>query len=114
MAFKYAELTDLEDIQAKMNKEQSETFVTNSAFFSILLFVSVLGGVIAFSIIFAIQCETERRRRQDEALAAKARRLRHIKDDAGVDAPPIAANEFHLFLSHTWAQGQSDMRIVKQ
>ena len=23
-------------------------------------------------------------------------------------------SKFHLFLSHTWAQGQSDMRVVKQ
>ena len=107
VAFKYAELTDLEDIQAKMNQEQTDIFVTNSAFFTVLLFVSVLGGVIAFSIIFAIQYDTERRR-------PGPRRLRHTNDGAEVDAPPMPANEFHLFLSHTWAQGQSDMRIVKQ
>jgi len=37
------------------------------------------------------------------------------KNGCQVQAPPLAANEdFHLFLSHTWATGQDQMRITKQ
>ena len=48
------------------------------------------------------------------ARAAKSRRLRYVADGSEVQPPPLEPGNFHLFLSHTWAQGQSDMRIVKQ
>ena len=48
-----------------------------------------------------------------ERQLAKARRLRYCADGAEVDPPPISPDEFHLFLSHTWAQGEEAMRTIK-
>ena len=48
-----------------------------------------------------------------ERQLAKARRLRYSADGAEVDPPPISPDEFHLFLSHTWAQGEEAMRTIK-
>ena len=48
-----------------------------------------------------------------ERRVVKSRRLRHCADHAEVDPPPIHRGEFHLFLSHTWAQGEEAMRTVK-
>ena len=48
-----------------------------------------------------------------ERQLTKARRLRYCADNAVVDLPSIGSNEFHLFLSHTWAQGEEAMRTIK-
>ena len=48
-----------------------------------------------------------------ERMLVKSRRLRHSADHAEVDPPPIRRGEFHLFLSHTWAQGEEAMRTIK-
>ena len=117
---RYASLTDLVDIRNKMNDEQKEIFVMDSAIFTLLLFVSILGGLIALKIIFAIQLAVERKARAKEKRTAKARRLRWTVDDSEVELgkptiPPCIEPSFeptyhmgavfgryHLFLSHVW------------
>ena len=46
IVFKYAELTDLPEIQEKMNRSQKATFVVDTQLFTILLFVAVLLSLI--------------------------------------------------------------------
>ena len=43
----------------------------------------------------------------------KARRLRYRHNDNEVVPPSVSKGNFHLFLSHTWAQGEDEMRAVK-
>ena len=75
---------------------------------SVVLSASVLGVLVMAVIIFFGQL------RQELVETAKIRRLRYVKGGREVLAPRLAEGGFHLFLSHTWAQGQSDMRVVKQ
>ena len=43
----------------------------------------------------------------------KARRLRSRADNVEVEPPQIARGNYHVFLSHTWAQGEEAMRTTK-
>lgn len=43
----------------------------------------------------------------------KARRLRSRTDNAEIEPPRIAHGKFHVFLSHTWAQGEDPASIIK-
>merc|ERR1711871_1504169 len=129
IAFKYSSLTDLRDIQEKMSVEQRQTYVMDSSFFVMLLSLSIFGALIASTIIFTLQFAVERRRMRCEALAAKARRLRFVETKEEAEPAPLpewptwlkpkhecAPNQvgpFHVLLSHNWAQGQDQMRIVK-
>ena len=104
---RYAALTDLEDIQRKMNREQRQLYTMDSAVFTVFLAISVFGALIASTVICAQQITVESKRVRREALAAKARRLRYAKDDTEVPAPPMATEGgYHIFLSHVWGTGQ--------
>ena len=75
---------------------------------------TLLFTLIATAVVVVKQVAAERERLRKEALSG-SRRLRHVKDNR--PAVPITLpypDGFHIFLSHTWAQGQSDMRVVKQ
>ena len=43
----------------------------------------------------------------------KARLLRSRKDSVEVEPPRIGSGKFHVFLSHTWAQGEDAARTIK-
>lgn len=45
--------------------------------------------------------------------AASVQRLRYTTDGSEVDPPNIQRDEYHLFLSHTWLQGDETMRTIK-
>ena len=63
------------------------------------------------------RAERRRKRRQEKKRLRmrldKARRLRYRSTDADVVPPIIPQGNFHLFLSHTWVQGEDEMRAVK-
>ena len=42
-----------------------------------------------------------------------ARRLRDKQSGNEVEPPALGEGSFHLFLSHTWAQGEETMRTIK-
>ena len=42
-----------------------------------------------------------------------ARRLRDKQSGKEIDPPALKVGHFHLFLSHTWAQGEEAMRTIK-
>ena len=49
-----------------------------------------------------------------EERAKRARRLIYENTGKEVDPPELEKEyKYHLFLSHTWAQGQTEMRVVK-
>ena len=114
LSFKEAALSDHSDIQEKMSREQFETYVTDTATFSIIVVVSLLLTVCFAVFLFVVQAAAEARRARREALADKARRLRYRADDTEVRAPSIDERGFHIFLSHVWASGQDQMRVAKQ
>ncbi len=125
-AFKEAMLLDLPDIQDKMSLEQLDVYVLNHQTLTFLLLIHVFGAILASAVLFMVQLAHEGRRLAKEARTAKARRLRVLADGSEVIAPKLSTDHLpewaasknilpnYLFLSHNWAQGQSDMRIVKQ
>ena len=124
---RYASLTDLVAIKQNMDAEQKELFVIDSAIFTVMLVLSVLGALIASTIIFAILLTVERKARAKEMRAAKARRLRWSVDDSEVElGEPIipscikpsfeptyrmgaVSGRYHLFLSHVWGSECSEI-----
>mmetsp|Transcript_78334 Transcript_78334/g.155678 ORF Transcript_78334/g.155678 Transcript_78334/m.155678 type:complete len:737 (-) Transcript_78334:352-2562(-) len=125
IVFKYADLTDLDDIQVRLSEEQRKTYNVQTAAFVLILLASLFGTLLVSVIIFAQHFRAESRRRRREARAARARRLRYLKGHEEVPAPQLTAigeqewassrgiTPWHLFLSHNWAEGQSDMRVIK-
>ena len=63
-------------------------------------------------LITILNVQAEKRRKVQEDLKSKARRLRYGKTGLSVPAPPLPAVEaehgkhFHIFLSHVWGTGQ--------
>ena len=100
IAFKYAVVFGLRDIEDVMSTEQSELYVFDSAILTTIMVVSVLGALVGSIVILAIQLTVEARRLQQDSLASKARRLRFRKTEEEVRAPAISSDGFHLFLSH--------------
>ena len=125
IVFKEAMLIDLPDIQAKMSLEQVEVYAIDHGVLSFVLMASVFGAIGVSAVLFSVQLVHEGRRLRQEARAAKVRRLRYLQTDEEVTVPKLDLATFewatsrgilpwHLFLSHNWAQGQSDMRVIKQ
>jgi len=96
-------------------------YIVNQLTLTAIMLGSTLGSLVLSFILFFVQLTIEGQRLRREALASKARRLRHKADDKAVTAPQLpfssmmpAAKFFHLFLSHVWGTGQDQMRIIKQ
>ena len=106
--YKYAALTDAEELQAKMSLEQREDYIMSSLTLSVILTLSVAGSIIAAGVISIAQVVSEARRQ------AKLRRIKFVKTKKPVILEPLVdAQAFHLFLSHGWPAAQDRMRIVK-
>jgi hypothetical protein len=131
--FKLGSLTEQPELQLRMSSEQVNDFDVPSTQLTFVLAAVVVGTLIFSSVILVISLGHEEQRRQAEQRAAKARRLRRVKDDKEIllealepldtlvhlayprGLPPSApqAGPFHVFLSHNWQHGQAAMRIVK-
>ena len=125
--YRFSVLTELKKINDQMSFEQKNAFVFSTVVLAIILFVAVIGA-LTMSVFLAVhQLAGEKRRAQLMARALKARRLRYAKDSpsgkgnemvlAGTEVVPAKLPlkmDFHVFLSHTWLQGQDQMRVVKQ
>ncbi len=113
IAFKYDELIRLDDFDAKMSIEQKDYYIVSQSLLVFIMTVGVLGAMILSFVLFLMQFTFEVRRQRHEALAAKARRLRNKENNEMVQAPRLKEGHFHVFLSHVWASGQDQMRVVK-
>ena len=136
-AFKDAALVDLPEVKAQLSKEQTRIYVLNPLVLSVILIGALAGTLIVSLHLFYITFRQERARMRREARAAKARRLRYLSDDTEcmlATLPPLQAEiarihptaasnptysavlprhgPFHVFLSHNWKHGQSEMRII--
>ena len=97
-----------------MSDELRERYVLDHFVLTVILWMAVLGAIIALVVIFMLQLGVEMARRRREQLSAKARRLRRKSDLKEVEAPCLPPKSFHLFLSHVWRTGQDQMRVIKQ
>ena len=89
-------------------------FAIDTATLTIVTISTLLATLVVSFIMVTKQVAAESERLRREAQTAKVRRLLYCKDN--LQATPInlsGSRDFHLFLSHTWAQGQSDMRVLK-
>ena len=113
VVLKVGVLTDTPEVDAILPPRLRTNFNVPSALLSVVIFASVV-FILAISMLIAIhQMRQDLRRRAAEARAAKARRLRYCANNAEVLPPALPGGHFHLFLSHTWAQGEEAMRTVK-
>ena len=99
-----------------MSIEQQDLYIVNQLTLTAIMLGSTLGSLVLSFILFFVQFTIEGQRLRREALASKARRLRHKADDKAVTAPQLpfssmmpAAKFFHLFLSHVWGTGASSL-----
>ena len=67
-----------------------------------------------------VACQNRRVRRSTKLvgdllspLGCEVRLLRSRKDNIEVEPPLIGSGKFHIFLSHTWAQGEDAARTIK-
>jgi len=106
--YKFATLTDSEDLQGKMSLEQKSDYLLPPLLLSFILILSVIGSLLAAACIAFCQVLDEKRKRM------KMRLLKYVKTGEDVVCKPLAdAQSFHLFLSHAWPAAQDRMRIVK-
>lgn len=94
--------------------DQLEDLIVDSTRLSYVLVGALFSALVVSSLVFFSQYQRERVRMKQEQKASKLRRLRYKEDQTEVDVPRIAKGNFHTFLSHVWATGQDEMRIVKQ
>ena len=89
-------------------------FGTDDVFsLTVLLIVFNVVVLLGTVILLGQQLREARERQLMEERASRARRLRFRKTDAEVRLEPVPEGSFHVFLSHTWAQGEEAMRTVK-
>ena len=103
----------LQDILAVMSIEQRDDFDIMALVLTTIFIGSTIGALAASAVILVSQVAVDRVQALHEKRAAQARRLRHKSDGTEVVPPALAEGRFHVFLSHTWAQGEEQMRTVK-
>lgn len=112
--FKYIALVELPGIEAILSSSQRSTFSPDPIAVIRLFLLALFATLVASLGIFVLNLSRAVRRGQREARDRRARRLRHIHNQEAVLAPALPPPfNFHLFLSHTWAQGEEAMRTVK-
>ena len=114
LLLKFASLTAIRELQARMSIELVADFVLDTTVITVVLFVTVLGTICVSAVILAVQVNLEAARAQQKAREAKARRLLYRESGAFVTATSLGEARWHAFLSHVWSTGQDQMRIVKQ
>ena len=113
MNYKYASFFDLSYTRETMTEEQLRIYDIYTPALSAMVLISIFASLVGTAFIGIVQVGTQASRHRRELRFAKARRLRYVANDEEVTPPRIDETAYHLFLSHTWAQGQSEMRIVK-
>lgn len=127
--YKYGALTQLNDLQGIMSIEQQDNYNPPFVTLSLVLFGASAGSFVILAFICLVLAIKERQRLRLEKHAALARRLRYVHNSSYVEpaplpdwptylipkskCPPRQPGPFHIFLSHSWAHGQDQMRIVK-
>ena len=106
IGFKYSVLTDFEEIQQKMSGELKGTYIIDTGILTVIVFGAILLSLVFAGGLFLVQVAAEAKRVRDEAAKSAGRRLRYVKDNKEVVAPPIDERGYHTFLSHVWGTGQ--------
>jgi hypothetical protein len=78
--FKLATLTDLRELQEHMSVEQREDFKVPSSVLSFVLLATVVGTLVLSGLILLVMLSREKQRHRAEVRAARARRLRYLRD----------------------------------
>ena len=138
--YKYAALTDTQDLREKMSTEQKADYLVSSVTLSAVLLMSILGSIVFSGVLAVVQISATLKKQAQlrrlmfctEELAVPvpydfvrdSTALEHMVNsglykksiDGGIaeEAWPLpTAGPFHVFLSHNWKHGQGVMRIVK-
>jgi hypothetical protein len=113
VVLKVGVLTDTPEVDAILPPRLRENFGVPSALLTVVIFASVVCSLLIALLFSILRVWAERKRKQLDAQTTKAKRLRNRKTKVEVKLEPVAEGHFHLFLSHTWSQGEEAMRTVK-
>ena len=100
-------LVELDEVFKVLSPSLRTIFDVPMILVSGIMLLSILASLAFSLVILVYQMRSEHRRQR------LARRLRYDKDNSEVIPPVIATEHFHVFLSHTWKQGEQAMRTVK-
>jgi hypothetical protein len=114
VVLKYKSLTETEEVNEVLSSKLRLLFDVPIVPLSVVMIGALFGSLAFSAALLVVQMKQERERLRKLANEAKARRLRYIDSHDEVEPPPLAMRPgFHVFLSHTWAQGEEAMRTVK-
>ena len=106
---KYGALTELTGIQTAMTLDQQSRYTVPHILLSAICLVCCVGALIALAFIVTVQIMSEIRR------SRTVRRLCYEKTHAQVAIGRLPSTlRYHVFLSHRWASGQDQARVIKQ
>ena len=103
LILKYHSLTDLGELQERMSVGMKADYLVQPSLITFILMACVLGAIIFCGVIFVVQAGVEAARARQDAREKMARRLRFLRNDKEVEAPPMDKHGYHLFLSHVYA-----------
>ena len=127
VCYKLNTLTELKDMQDRMSLEQKTDFVLPTVPLTAILIACSFASIGIFAGLLGTTYRKERIQQLKEARIAKLRRLHYVSNGNEVSCeqpneplpkwtrrvhPPLLAG-WHLFLSHNWREGQSDMKLIK-
>ena len=114
IVLKLKTLVETEEVREVLSPKLRELFDVPMIYLSTAMLLSILSSLALSGAITLEQVRANVARQRRSARLAIARRLRHVKSGVEVQTPALAMEHFHVFLSHTWNQGDEVMRVVKQ
>ena len=123
LVLKQLSLTEIPEVREALSPAEQRAYNADPETMSFFVLVSLLAS-LGLAAGLAIMQAREARRQADRATRAQ---LHFVVNDRIVRTPKLAAEEFHLFLSHAWRSGatadgaeanglqpaQDQMRIIK-
>jgi len=112
--FQYDSLVEAQQQAGMLSPEQKRIFMVDTWSVGIAVLVSSIVSPLLAGAALILGLMKERRRLKLEKLNSANRRLRFQHNGLEVEIPLHDSHDFHLFLSHVWATGQDQMRVIKQ
>ena len=94
--YKYNTLTEMRDLQEVMSEEQIADYRPSPWRLSLILAGISVGGLVILFLIVVTQASEAAKQALAAQRAAKARRLRYVRNDQEVVPPPVGEGRYHI------------------
>ena len=95
MVFKYHSLTESEEIQRTMSREQRDNYIMSPLLLSAILIASVVGSLASAGVLIVLQLISEKRKK------AGIRHLRYVQGNQVVELPALKQQHHRDSKSHS-------------